>query len=306
MTASGIRDNRPKRGTVGDFLKSKIQSGSKLSVVSAYFTIYAYEAMRAELDGIDNLRFLFGEPRFVQSLDPDKTDKKTFKIEDSGLTLKNRLRQRAVAKACADWMRDKVEIRSVKQANLLHGKLYHITAANGREEAIMGSSNFTVSGLGLNTNGHNNIELNMEVNDRRDISDLRAWFDELWDDDTLVEDVKAEVLEYLQQLYQNHTPQFIYFKTLFHIFEKFLSEQDEAGLLTATHQIIDTKIWDTLFDFQKDGVRAAINKILNFNGCIIADSVGLGKTFEALAIIKYFELRNYRVLVLCPKKLRDN
>jgi len=107
-------------------------------------------------------------------------------------------------------------------------------------------------------------------------------------------------------LYQNHAPQFIYFKTLYHIFEKFLSEQDEAGLLTAANQVIDTQIWKALFEFQKDGVRAAINKILNYNGCIIADSVGLGKTYEALAIIKYFELRNYRVLVLAPKKLREN
>ncbi len=306
MTSSGIRDNRSPRGSVGDFLREKIQSGSQLAVVSAYFTIYAYDALRTELDGIDSLRFLFGEPRFVQSLDPDKTDKKTFQIEDSGLALKNRLEQRAVAKACAGWIKDNVEIRSVKQANLLHGKLYHLTAPNGAEDAIMGSSNFTVSGLGLNPNGHNNIELNLEVNDRRDLQDLRAWFDELWDDDSLVEDVKAEVLEYLKQLYQNHAPQFIYFKTLYHIFERFLAEQDESGLLTGANQVVDTKIWATLFEFQKDGVRAAINKILNFNGCIIADSVGLGKTFEALAIIKYFELRNNRVLVLCPKKLREN
>jgi superfamily II DNA or RNA helicase len=304
LIASGIRDNH-SRGTVGDFLQSKIQSGSKLAIVSAYFTIYAFEALKQELQSIDELRFLFGEPRFVRALDPDKNDKKSFKIEDEGLTLQNRLQQKRIARECANWIRDKVHIRSVKQVNLLHGKMYHITQANSYEEAIMGSSNFTVHGLGLGETG-NNIELNLEVQDQRDRRDLKAWFEEIWDDESLVEDVKHEVLKYLEQIYQNHSPQFIYYKTLFHIFEQFLAEQDLSGLLSQQNQLIDTEIWQSLFEFQKDGARGAINKILTYNGCIIADSVGLGKTYEALAVIKYFELRNYRILVLCPKRLREN
>jgi SNF2 family DNA or RNA helicase len=300
---SGIRDNH-RRGSVGDFLKAKIQQGSKLSIVSAYFTIYAFEALKQQLTDIDELQFLFGEPRFVRSLDPDKTDKKSFKIEDYGLKLQNRLEQKRVARECADWIRSKAQIRSVKQTNLLHGKMYHI-AHNGMEDAIMGSSNFTVRGLGLG-DSDNNIELNLEVDSNRDRRDLKAWFDELWNDESLVEDVKDEVLQYLEQLYQNHAPQFIYYKTLFHIFEKFLADQDASGMLTENSQLVDTEIWKTLFEFQKDGVKGAINKIRSHNGCIIADSVGLGKTFEALAVIKYFELLNYRVLVLCPKKLREN
>lgn len=300
---SGIRDNR-KRGKVADFLKGKIKQGSKLSFVSAYFTIYAYAELKACLDNIDNLRFLFGEPRFVKALDPKKTDKKAFKVEDEGLTLANRLTQKRVAKECAVWLTEKVEIRSLVKPNFLHGKLYHIEDERGQEEAILGSSNFTTHGLGLGQ--AHNIELNLIVNDRRDLAALRDWFEEVWHDESLVEDVKAEVLLYLHQLYQNHSPQFIYFKTLFHIFERFLAEQDQSGLLALQSQIVDTEIWQALFEFQRDGVKGAINKILNYNGCIIADSVGLGKTFEALAVIKYFELRNARVLVLCPKKLREN
>lgn len=303
ISTSGIRDNY-RRGTVGEFLRTKIQSGSSLSIVSAYFTIYAFEALKQELTAIEELRFLFGEPRFVRSLDPDRTDKKAFKIEDEGLEIQNRLEQKRVARECADWLKEKVQIRSIKQVNLLHGKMYHIDH-HGVEDAIMGSSNFTVRGLGLGDTG-NNIELNLEVDSKRDRQDLKDWFDELWNDDTLVEDVKEEVLHYLEQLYQNHCPQFIYYKTLFHIFEKFLAEQDASGLLSEKSQLVDTEIWKTLFEFQKDGVKGAINKIRTYNGCIIADSVGLGKTFEALAIIKYFELLNYRVLVLCPKKLREN
>jgi len=300
---SGIKDNYT-RGTVADFLKVKIQDGSRLSVASAYFTIYAYDALKECLDKIEHLQFLFGEPRFVKSLDPDKTDKKSFRIEDDGLELVNRLEQKRVAKECADWIRAKVAIKSVKQSTLLHGKMYHIANA-GVEEAILGSSNFTVRGLGLGAS-NNNIELNLEVDGTRDRRDLKAWFDEIWNDEQLVEDVKQEVLQYLEQLYQNHAPEFIYYKTLFHIFEEFLAEQDKGGLLDQNVKVVDTQIWKALFEFQKDGVRGAINKILKHKGCIIADSVGLGKTFEALAIIKYFELKNDKVLVLCPKKLREN
>ena len=300
---SGIRDNHT-RGNVGDFLREKIQAGSKLSIVSAYFTIYAYEALKDKLDNIDNLQFLFGEPRFVKSLDPNKTDKKAYKIEDEGLTLANRLSQRKAAIECSEWIKKKVEIQSIRKSNLLHGKMYHI-ANRGVEDAIMGSSNFTVSGLGGAENT-SNIELNLIVDSNRDRRDLKDWFDTLWIDDNLVEDVKGDVLAYLAELYQDNAPEFIYFKTLYHVFEDYLSEESKGGLAEIHNQVVDAEIWKMLFEFQKDGVKGAIKKLEAYNGCILADSVGLGKTFEALAVIKYFELKNARVLVLCPKKLREN
>lgn len=305
LRSSGIRDNLD-RGSVGEFLSGKIIEGSALSIVSAYFTIYAYAALQDELDGIASLRFLFGEPRFIKSLDPDKTDTKAFEILDNGLELHNQLEQKRTAKECAAWMEEKVQIRSIKQSNLLHGKLYHLEDAYGRNDAIVGSSNFTVRGLGLGSDGTNNIELNLEVDSRRDREDLKRWFEELWHNEELVKDVKAEVLQFLEKLYRDNAPQFIYYKTLFHIFERFLEDQAKGGLLDEDIRLTDSSIWNTLFEFQKDGVKGAINKILSHNGCIIADSVGLGKTYEALAIIKYFELLNDKVLVLCPKKLRQN
>lgn len=299
---SGIRDNY-SRGHVAHFLEEKISTDSRLCVVSAFFTIYAYEALSKELDQIERLKFLFGEPRFIASLDPEKTDKKAFKIEDEGLELANRLQQKEIARRCADWIRAKVDIRSIREANLLHGKLYHIDDGR-REHALLGSSNFTRRGLGLSNTP--NIELNLVVDSDRDRADLKCWFDDIWGDKKLVEDVKDEVLRYLEQLYVNHTPEFIYFKTLYHIFERFLSGQEADAALFDQTAIVDTEIWKALFDFQKDGVKGAIHKINGHNGCILADSVGLGKTYSALAVIKYFELRNHRVLVLCPKKLRDN
>lgn len=299
---SGIRDNH-SRGSVADFLREKVSAGSELSVVSAYFTIDAYQALREKLDLVQRVRFLFGEPRFIGSLDPEKTERKRFAIEGDGLELANRLQQRQVAFDCARWLDEKVDVRSVLDANFVHGKMYHVDDGR-REHAIVGSSNFTRRGLGISSTP--NIELNLIVDSDRDRSDLKSWFDAIWDDKKLVSDVKDEVLRYLEQLYVNHAPEFIYFKTLYHVFERFISGQDADAALFEQTAIIDTEIWKALFDFQKDGVKGAIHKINAHNGCILADSVGLGKTYSALAVIKYFELRNHRVLVLCPKKLRDN
>ncbi len=299
---SGIRDNH-HRGAVGDFLKTKIKEGSNLSVVSAYFTIYAFDALKDHLRQIHEMKFLFGEPRFIQSLDPDKTDKKAFKLIDEGLKLENRLEQKRVARECAAWLSEKVQIKSIRQTNLLHGKMYHMST-DGIDDAIMGSSNFTVRGLGLGE--ANNIELNLEVDSNRDRKDLKSWFDEIWNDEKLVVDVKQDVLNYLSKLYANHPPQFIYYLTLFNLFREFLDGKRELDETLRKTALPDTHVWQKLFSFQKDGAKAAINKILANNGCILADSVGLGKTFTALAVIKYFELRNERVLVLCPKKLRRN
>ncbi|MBF0565663.1 MAG: DEAD/DEAH box helicase family protein [Nitrospirae bacterium] len=303
MFYSAIRDNH-SNGTVGDFLKQEISANSDVSVVSASFTIHAYYQLKNNLDSINKLRFLFGEPTFIKSMDPDKVNTKDFKIEDDkiAIPLERRLTQKTIAKECSEWIKEKTEIRSMVKPNFLHGKLYHVKQATGIEKAIAGSSNFTVNGLGLG--GSKNIELNLVIDSDRDRQELREWFDKIWNDRTgLVEDVKDQVLKYLEQLYIENEPEFIYFKTLYHLFEHYLDEQTRSGLLDERTGFYDSEIWHILYDFQKDGVRGAINKILKHNGCIIADSVGLGKTFEALAVIKYFELLNARVLVVCPKKL---
>ena len=153
--SSGLRDNHT-RGTVADFLRAKTRSASRLSIVSAYFTIYAYDALQEELERIDHLDFLFGEPSFVNRLDPSKTEKKAFIIDATGLELSNKLQQKRVARECADWIQRKVDIKTIKQSNLLHGKMYHVATA-GVEDAILGSSNFTVHGLGLGNAGNNII-----------------------------------------------------------------------------------------------------------------------------------------------------
>ena len=300
---SGIRDNL-LRGTVRDFLEQEIKSGSALSVVSAYFTIYAYEKMQHSLNKIEELRFLFGDPDFVKRMDPNNTDKKAFDITDTGLELNQQLRQKPIARACAEWIKEKAEIRTTRQSNLIHGKMYHI-ANNGIDKAILGSSNFTVRGLGLSSNS-NNIELNLEVDSNRDRTDLKTWFDEIWNNDKLVEDVKEIVLAKLKQIGQDHPPELIYYKTLYELFREEIETRNKNEEKLVDIHLYDTEIWKKLYQFQKEGAKSVIARLLRHNGCILADSVGLGKTYTALTVIKFFELRNERVLVLCPKKLREN
>ena len=300
---SSIKDNRA-HGKVGDFLKEVMAEGCKVSIVSAYFTVNAYQHLREQLEGIDSLRFLFGDPAFIKVKDEAKP-KRNFRMTDEGLKMAAQVQQRAVAKACADWLERKAEIRSLNKPNFLHGKLYHIANTNRTEEAITGSSNFTSHGLGFGSRP--NMELNMVINDRRDREELKQWFEELWNDNTgLVEDVKKQVLDDMKLLFAETAPEFVYFKTLYHVFEKFLKEEAAGGLLDDRTGFLESEIWNMLYSFQKDGVKGAINKIKTHGGCIIADSVGLGKTFEALAVIKYFEGLGQNVLVLCPKKLAQN
>ncbi len=307
-----ILDNR-RRGNVGDYLVENIDKNARLSIVSAYFTIYAYNELKAQLNKIEQLRFLFGEPTFVR--DENLKENLQFIIEKTQrenavagrgieIKLKNSLNQRSIALECADWIKKKVEIKSLVKPDFLHGKAYIMQNPKGNDSAIVGSSNFTVSGLGLK--GHSNMELNIATNEPDNIKELLSWFDEIWNHPDMVEDVKAQVLETISNLFVENTPEFLYFVTIYNIFKSFVEEMDEDDIISQRTGFAETRIWNMLYNFQKDGVIGAINKLEHHSGCILADSVGLGKTFEALAVIKYYELKNDRVLVLAPKKLREN
>jgi len=312
MNDSQIRDNH-KRGSVGDFLKNNLQKDCEIDVVSAYFTIHAYHELKQKLDEIESMRFLFGEPTFIKGVDAIQKNQRSYKIEydraeeQLKVSMRTKLTQKKIAKECHDWLETKAKIKSMVKPNFLHGKMYHIKPKAGKEEAIVGSSNFTVSGLGFGNQQHN-IELNLIVDSDRDRKDLRKWFEEIWGDDEksdIAQDVKKDVLNYISQFYAENSPEFIYYKTLFHLFDKFLDSQNEKDF-EISKNLFDSQIWEKLYEFQKIGVKGALNRIKKNNGCIIADSVGLGKTYEALAIIKEFELRNKQVLVICPKKLASN
>ena len=300
---SAIVDNTQRR--MGDVLSERIDPGADLAFVSAYFTIYAFAALRGALEAAGKMRFLYGDPVGVGAIDPSGNAAKAFRLtEDGGMELRNALAQKPLARACAAWIRKQVEIRTIAQSNFLHGKLYRIAHADGGSTAIVGSSNFTRRGLGLGAVP--NIELNVEISAPEEQEALGRWFDALWRDKKLTRDAKQDVLAALERLGQAYAPEFVYYKTLFHVFEEWLAERGEREGLVQGVALHDSEIWKALYEFQKEGATNAINRLLQHNGCIVADSVGLGKTWTALAVIRFFERRNEKVLVLCPKRLEQN
>ncbi len=293
-----VLDNRNL--TVVDYLQEHLPDADKLSIVSAYFSIYGYELLAAALDGVRETRFLFGDPSSVDDLSPGEKDDKALNLTERGLVPQKVLRQKPLAKQCAEWVEsDAVDVRSVKRSNFLHGKMY-LTARTG----VVGSSNFTKNGLG--GSDRPNLEINLAVSDEALLAELQGWFDDLWVDESLTYDVKQRVLDALNRLGQDYAPEFMYFKTLYELFKDRLAAQLDSDNQLRDHRLTETAIWNTLYEFQKDGVKSIITKLQQHNGCILADSVGLGKTYTALAVIKYYELRNENVLVLCPNKLRQN
>ena len=300
--ASVIVDNQSRR--VGEVLREHLGPGTSMSVVSAFFTIYAYGALKDSLEAAGPIRFLYGDPRGVGDVDPSDRQAKSFNLtDDGGIKLVESLRQKPLARACADWISRRVEIRTIAKTNVLHAKMYCIHDTN-HSAVIFGSSNFTLRGLGLGTAP--NIELNMEVGDTDQCLALHGWFEVLWNDISLTCDVKSEVIAALERIGKGYSPEFVYYKTLFHVFHDRITDTHEHEAIFEGTHFYDTKIWNALYQFQKDGATNAINRLLRHNGCIIADSVGLGKTWTALAVVKFFELRNDRVLVLCPKRLEQN
>lgn len=302
-------DNK-KNGNVGDELKQHIKDGSKLSVVSAYFTIYAYKELQKELKKVDKMRFVFTEPSFIKSKEElvrqfyiNKDSEKKLSGNEFEIKMRNELNQSSIARECAQWLKEKVEIKSLKKTNSAQQRLIHVENSDVNL-SINGTVDFSADGLGFTSSDRN--DMNACILGNESTMQFLEQFNELWEDKTQVEDVKEQVLEHLLVMYRENTPEFIYFITLYNIFHDYLGELTEENIVKTKTGFKDTLIWNKLYKFQKDGALGAIDKLEKYNGCIIADSVGLGKTFSALAVIKYYELRNDRVLVLAPKKLREN
>jgi len=213
---------------------------------------------------------------------------------------KNQLQQVKIARECAKWIKEKVQVREVKMNGVVPFNLYHID----NDTAITGSSNFSSVGLGYTNSS--TFAMNTLTKDAQTSKEFLATFNEIWNNKSMVVDIKEEILESIEEIYTDKSPQFLYFMTLYNIFKEFIGDLNEDKIIRTKTGFKDTMVWKKLYNFQRDGVIGAIDKLEKYNGCIIADSVGLGKTFEALAVIKYYELRNDRVLVLAPKKLREN
>ncbi len=297
---------------LGDDLRKEIKKGSKIAIAGASFSIYAFEALKKELKSIDELKFIFTSPTFVD----EKLQKKShefyipniYKESDLcggefELRLKNELNQKAIAKECSEWVKQKVTFKSNKHANQTLPGIIHIdNSADG--VAYNGVNSFTTSDLGFTPKkGFPTI---IQKVDYPDSNAYLEWFNQVWENEENLNDVTNFVQKYFENAYKENSPEFIYFITLYNIFNDFLDDLSLDNLPNDEIGFKDTVTWKMLYNFQKDAVIGAINKLEKYNGCIIADSVGLGKTFSALGVIKYYEKRNKDVLVLCPKKLEAN
>lgn len=295
-----LLDNK-KNGRVGEALRDSLQSGSRLSLISGLFSIYGFDALKKELSRINKVRLLFSK---VEAANDGRLHFQALNGDEFERRFKNQLHQTQIARECAEWLAKKADIKVVNNPHILNQNLFHIQKGTGEAIAIQGSSHFTTAGLGFSES--NKYDMNMCLTDATSTAALLEWFNAIWDNPVAVNDIKEFILAELGRLFEDQSPEFIYFLTLFNIFKDFIEELDEERIIKTKTGFKETLVWNKLYKFQRDGVLGAIDKLEKYNGCIIADSVGLGKTFEALAIIKYYELRNDRVLVLCPKKLREN
>ena len=295
---------------VKDDLKREIRSGSKVSIAAACFSIYAYQELKEQLSDIAELRFIFTSPTFTTERAPK--EKREFFIprqmrestlcgSDFEIKLRNELTQKAIAKECADWIRQKVKFKSNISGDMMQG---FVNVSNEQSCTYQPFAGFTTVDLGCER-GNNAFNYIFKVNSPQSQMFLQT-FNSLWNDSAKMQDVTEQVIDNISVAYRENAPEFIYFVTLYNIFNEFLEDISEDVLPDEAIGFKNSLIWNKLYDFQKDAVLAVINKLEKYNGCILADSVGLGKTFSALAVIKYYEKRNKSVLVLCPKKLANN
>ena len=296
---------------VRDDLTETITKKSKLRIAAACFSIYAYEELKKNLSGIEDLQFIFTSPTFT--MDKAEKSKREFYIPrmtreqnlygtEFEIRLRNELTQRAIAKECAEWIKQKATFKSNTTSQVVPGFL-NVMNAND-QYTYMPFNEFTTVDLGCERGNYAyNFTQRLSFPMSKSYIDL---FEQLWNDKKNFQDVTDQVIENITAVYNENSPEFIYFITLFNIFSEFLDDVSEDTLPNEATGFKDSKVWGMLFNFQRDAALAIINKLEKYNGCILADSVGLGKTFTALAVIKYYETRNKSVLVLCPKKLSNN
>ncbi len=298
-----ILDNKTK--ILKEDLQETIRKGSKISIAAACFSIYAYQELKEELENVDEVRFIFTSPTFIKEKVP-KQQKEFFiprlKRENSiygtefEVRLRNKLTQKAIARECAEWIRNKVRFKS----NVTDAGMPGFMVVD--ETTYMPVTEFTTVGLGCEP-GNNLFNY---VNKFSEGLEYLEEFDSIWKNREQCEDVTEEVILSITEAYKENSPQYLYFFTLYNIFSAFLEDLSEDHMPNDATGFKESKIWNTLYNFQQDAALGIINKLEKYNGCILADSVGLGKTFTALAVIKYYENRNKSVLVLCPKKLSEN
>jgi len=308
-----IKTFNNKTAKVGDELRQDIKNGAKINVAAAIFSMYGFQSLSKELSKISGLRFIFTDPTFVD-VSRSKKEQKQFNISsnlrkiaiggsDFEINLRNELKGKAIAKECKKWIESKASFKT----NVANSYIQpHLQVSNGNESVLYsGINEFSSAGFGYEKD-NSILKQIIKIDDFQTTKEYLDNFNEIWSDEEILKDVTEDVIEYISTLYKENSPEFIYYLTLYNIFDEFLDDISEDELANEKTGFKESAIWNRLYDFQKDAVLGVINKLERHNGCILADSVGLGKTFTALGVIKYYQERNRSVLVLCPKKLGDN
>lgn len=295
--------------TLKDDLLDTLHSGSKVAIAASCFSIYAFQELKDQLNEISELRFIFTSPSFTT--EKQEKQKREFYIprlnrernlygSEFEIKLRNELSLKAVAKECAEWIKRKVCFKS----NRTSAGMPPMIAVDDTAYALSNPTGFTTVELGCERG--NNIATAITKIDAPFSLQYIQMFNDIWNDSEKLQVVTDQVLDNITNAYKENSPEFIYFVTLYNIFNEFLEDISDDVLPNEATGFKDSVIWNKLYNFQRDASLAIINKLEKYNGCILADSVGLGKTFTALSVIKYYQNRNRSILVLCPKKLYDN
>lgn len=299
---------------LGDDLKKELTNNSKIKIASSIFSMYGYDLLKKELEKIDSFDFIFTDPTFINVESNNKEERK-FEINNhlreksiSGsefeVKLKNELNGKSIAKECAEWIKSKVTFKSNINGSPIN-RFMNIENSS-KLSTYLNTNEFTSVGLGYEKGNSLFTPITKIDNEYETSKYYLNSFNELWKDEVHLKNVTNEVVDFISNLYKENSPEFIYYVTLYNIFNEFLEDISEDEIANERTGFKESAIWNNMYDFQKDAVLGIINKLERHNGCILADSVGLGKTFTALGVIKYYQERNKSILVLCPKKLGDN
>lgn len=323
MIIDNKQDRDPNDGinttTVWDYMKyytdpEKDREGV-LDIVTGFFSVTGLELLGKHFSPNNEYRMVL-----AQMVADDQFQDHILDLLNDDCGIENALHLSDAAKNALEFLRrDKVHVKAIINA-FCHAKLYlfkdnHDPAHN---YYVQGSSNLTYAGLGYTPSS--NVELNLADTGNSDTyRSLRSWFEEQWTSvakEKMPEDrekpkgaqidVKQYFIQEIEKIFRKYTPEEIYYKILFELFN---SDLDLDGGIEHRQdmQLLQTSvIWNTLFNYQQKGVISLIKMLRKYNGAILADAVGLGKTFSALAVIKYFQTQNYLTVLLCPKKLEQN
>jgi len=313
-----ILDNENENLKVHEWISKYTEEG-KFDIVTGYFTIGALSFLSKTVnEKIDQFRLVLGD---IVSLDIEEN--RPLDLLNENISIEASLKLSRISQECVKFLRQENVIAKTLEPNFCHAKsfLFNPMEDDDRNKYfISGSSNLTEAGIGLKQT--NNIELNIaETGNNNQYKELVEWFETLWNKPqahlkkTIINkdgsikkvDFKEYLISEIEKIFIKYTPREIYYKILFELFgSQLLEDESDPDFNRQVGRLENSVIYNALYGFQKKGVLSLIRMLQKYNGAILADAVGLGKTWSALAVMKFFQQQGREILLLCPKKLEIN